>query len=98
GNMVIDAVTDRLFGKPYDRDGRIAASGMVLEHVVSDVLRLPFLRRKPPKTTGREEFGREFTQQFIKPWGRAARPAVVATATALTACSIADALRRFVLH
>ncbi len=29
GNMVIDAVTDRLFGKPYDRDGRIAASGRV---------------------------------------------------------------------
>ena len=34
GNMVIDAVTDRLFGQPYDRDGRIAASGAVLEPVV----------------------------------------------------------------
>ena len=31
GNMVIDAVTDHLFGKPYDRDGKIAASGTVLE-------------------------------------------------------------------
>ncbi len=98
GNMVIDAVTDQLFGKPYDRDGRIAASGAVLEHVVSEVLRSPFFRRKPPKTTGREEFGREFAQQFIKRCGRAAKPDVVATATALTARSIADALQRFVLH
>src|SRR6266481_8138118 len=41
GNMVIDAVTDHFFGKPYDCDGRIAASGTVLEHVVNDVLRGP---------------------------------------------------------
>ena len=97
GNMVIDAVTDRLFGKPYDRDGRIAATGSVLEDVVSGVLRLPFFHQKPPKTAGREEFGREFVRQFLKRCGRAPKADVVATATSLTACSIADALRRFVL-
>jgi anhydro-N-acetylmuramic acid kinase len=97
GNMVIDGVTDRLFGQPYDRDGRIAASGGVLEPVVAEVLRLPFFRRKPPKTAGREEFGREFAQRFGKRCGRASKADVVTTATALTARSIADALRRFVL-
>jgi anhydro-N-acetylmuramic acid kinase len=97
GNMVIDAVTDRLFAKAYDRDGRIAASGAVLERVVSDVLRLSFFRRKPPKTAGREEFGREFAQEFTRRCGRANKADVVATATALTARSIADALRVFVL-
>jgi anhydro-N-acetylmuramic acid kinase len=97
GNMVIDAVTERLFGQPYDRDGRIAASGAVLKRVVSEILRRPFFRRPPPKTAGREEFGREFAQQFIKSCGRARKADVVATATALTARSIADALRRFVL-
>jgi anhydro-N-acetylmuramic acid kinase len=97
GNMVIDAVTDRLFGKPYDRDGRIAAAGTVLEDVVSGVLRLPFFHQKPPKTAGREEFGREFVRQFLKRCGRAPKVDVVATATSLTARSIADALRRFVL-
>ena len=97
GNMVIDAVTDRLFGQPYDLDGRIAATGRVLDRVISDVLRLPFFRRKPPKTAGREEFGREFAQQFIKRCRRASKVDVVATATALTARSIADALSRFVL-
>ncbi len=98
GNMVIDGVTDRLFGKPYDRDGRIAVSGTVMDDVVSDSLRLPFFRHKPPKTAGREEFGREFAQQFIRRCGRANKADVVATATALTARSIADALRRFVLR
>jgi anhydro-N-acetylmuramic acid kinase len=98
GNMVIDAVTQRLFGKTYDRDGRIAGSGVVLDRVITDVLRGPFFRRKPPKTAGREEFGREFTHEFIRHCGRVDKRDIVATATALTARSIADALRRFVVR
>ena len=97
GNMVIDAVTERLFGKPFDRDGRIAASGAVNERVVSSFLRAGFFRRKPPKTAGREEFGTEFVREFLRLCGRADKNDVVATATALTARSIADSLRRFVL-
>ena len=97
GNMLIDAVTDRLFGRPYDGDGRIAASGAILIPVISDLLRLPFFRRKPPKSAGREEFGREFARRFVNRCGRASKPDVVATATALTARSIADAISRFVL-
>jgi anhydro-N-acetylmuramic acid kinase len=97
GNMVIDAVIEKLFGQRFDRDGRVAATGVVLEHVVAHVLRLPFFRRRPPKTAGREEFGREFVQEFIKRCGRISKHDVVATATALTARSITDALRRFVL-
>jgi anhydro-N-acetylmuramic acid kinase len=98
GNMVIDEVTQRLFDKPYDRDGRIASSGAVLDGVIKDVLRAPFFRRTPPKTAGREEFGREFTQEFIRRCGRVDKRDIVATATALTAKSIADALRRFVVR
>jgi anhydro-N-acetylmuramic acid kinase len=98
GNMVIDAVTQRLLHQPYDRDGRIAASGAVMDRVINDVLRTSFFRRKPPKTSGREEFGREFVQQFIRRCGRVDKRDIVATATALTARAIADALRRFVLR
>jgi len=97
GNMVIDAVTERLFGKPYDRDGRFAAAGSVMEGVAEDLLRQPFFRKKPPKTAGREEFGREFVQAFLRRCGRAAKTDVVATATALTARSIGDAVRRFMV-
>src|SRR5208283_3985373 len=52
GNMVIDAVTEKLFGRPYDRGGRIAASGMVLEPVLERVLQQRFFRAQPPKTAG----------------------------------------------
>jgi anhydro-N-acetylmuramic acid kinase len=96
GNMVIDAMTDRFFGKSYDRNGKIAASGSVLDHVLQDVLGAPFFGQKPPKTAGREEFGREFVQGFIRRCGRADGRDVVATATALTAHSIAHAIARFV--
>jgi anhydro-N-acetylmuramic acid kinase len=98
GNMVIDAVTEQLFHKPYDRDGRIAASGTVLEKVVRSILRAPFFRQKPPKTAGREEFGREFATDFVRRCGHAPKADIVATATALTARSIADAVRKFVVR
>jgi anhydro-N-acetylmuramic acid kinase len=98
GNMVIDAVTERFFGKPYDREGRIAASGKTLEPVIHQILRRPFFLRKPPKTAGREEFGREFVTEFLRLCRRARKHDVVATATALTAESVAQAVKRFVLR
>lgn len=94
GNMVIDAVAERLFGRAFDRGGRIAARGQVLEKVLGEVLDQPFFRRRPPKTAGREEFGREFVAQFLGRCGRARKEDAVATATALTARSIAGAIRR----
>jgi anhydro-N-acetylmuramic acid kinase len=86
-------VTEHLFSKPFDRDGRIAGRGRVLDVVVSELLRRPFFRRRPPKTAGREEFGREFVAEFLRRCRRARKEDVVATATALTAYSIADAAR-----
>jgi anhydro-N-acetylmuramic acid kinase len=97
GNMVIDAAMQRFFHKPYDRDGRVAGSGAVLDRVVADILHEPFFRQRPPKTAGREEFGREFSEKFVRRCRRTPSRDVVATATALTARSIADALQRFVL-
>jgi len=97
GNMVIDALTQELFKKPFDRDGKIAASGEVLEQVLAHFLRFPFFNSKPPKTAGREEFGREFVDDFLRLCQRGRNQDVIATATALTARSIADAIRRFVL-
>jgi anhydro-N-acetylmuramic acid kinase len=98
GNMVIDAVTEKLFGKRYDRNGRIAASGRVLDSVVAQLVQASFFRRKPPKTSGREEFGSAYTREFLRRCGRADKRDVVATATALTARSIVDAVERFVVR
>jgi anhydro-N-acetylmuramic acid kinase len=90
GNMVIDAVTERLFHRPFDRDGRVASRGQMLEAVLAQLQRAPFFRLRPPKTAGREQFGREYVSQFLRLCGRAKKEDVVATATALTARSIAE--------
>jgi anhydro-N-acetylmuramic acid kinase len=93
GNMVIDAVTERLFHQPFDRDGRIAARGRVLEDALRWALARPFFRRPPPRTAGREEFGREFVAQFLRHCRGARREDVVATATDLTARSVLGSIK-----
>ncbi|HTK96073.1 MAG TPA: anhydro-N-acetylmuramic acid kinase [Terriglobales bacterium] len=95
GNMVIDACMQQLFRREYDREGRVAAAGKPIERVLRDVLRQAFFQAKPPKSAGREEFGREFAREFIRRCGRARKEDIVATATALTARSIASAVSRF---
>jgi anhydro-N-acetylmuramic acid kinase len=82
GNMLIDALAEQLFGQPCDRDGKIAASGRVLEDALNRFLNDAFFREKPPKTTGREQFGREFAREFLhgcRPGTTKARPKISAT-------------------
>jgi anhydro-N-acetylmuramic acid kinase len=97
GNMVIDAVTQKLYGRPFDLGGKIAASGEVNETVVARILRRAYFRKKPPKTAGREEFGQEFAREFLQDCRRSPKQDIVTTATALTARSIAEAVERFVI-
>jgi len=96
GNMVLDALAERLLHKSYDRDGRTAAMGTVLEAVLKNSLTAPFFLAKPPKTAGREEFGREFAAEFLRACGRASKQDILATATALTSHSIAKAIKNFI--
>jgi anhydro-N-acetylmuramic acid kinase len=97
GNMVIDAVCQELFGLPMDKGGKLAARGKVLEDVVAEAMKDEFFRRKgrhvdAPRTAGREQFGREYVRQFLQRCGQANKHDVLATATALTAYSIAEAI------
>lgn len=99
GNMVMDAVAQKLFRKSYDRNGAIAAKGNVLDAVVQQMLRGRYFAIQPPKTAGREEFGREYAAAFLAACRRVSRKPedALATATALTAESIARSFERFVL-
>lgn len=99
GNMVIDAFALELYGKPFDRNGAIAARGAVIEPVLAHAMRNPYFRMAPPRATGREQFGREYAAQLLAACGRhSSKPEdALATATALTAESIADSYQRFAL-
>jgi anhydro-N-acetylmuramic acid kinase len=98
GNMAIDQLMEQLYQRRYDRDGRVAASGRVLNDVLDWAMRAGFFTQAPPRTAGREQFGREFVAAFLRRCRRAKPEDIVATATALTARSIGDALRKFVIR
>ena len=101
GGMLIDALVARLTSGRLgmDRDGKVAARGLVDDAMLTELMRGPYFRRKPPKSTGREEFGAHYLDAILQSTrGRAMKPDdLVATVTALTARSIADACRRFIL-
>jgi anhydro-N-acetylmuramic acid kinase len=95
GNMVMDELV-RSFsrgGRRFDANGRLAARGRVCDAVLADWLSLPFFRRRPPKSCGREEFGRAFVAEALRRHARRRlRPEDwLATALALTIESIARA-------
>ena len=100
GVAVIDAVVRALDpSRRYDDGGRIAAQGRVLAMVIEQLLAEPYFAAEPPKSTGRELFDAAYVQRFIA-LCRAGEGTVdadiVATATAFTAATIADAYRRFI--
>ena len=99
GNMVIDAVMRQITRgrRRYDRDGRMAARGNVNRGLLKEMLRHPFLRRRPPKSTGREQFGEFYSEWFHREaQHRGLAPEdMIATATAFTAATIAQAYRKF---
>jgi anhydro-N-acetylmuramic acid kinase len=98
GNMMIDCLVSILTDgkRHFDKDGRAAAAGKINEFMLFELMRHKFIRKSPPKTTGREEFGMQFATEFYNRVKIAMRPAdIVATATAFTAKSIADAYMQF---
>ena len=97
-NMVIDALMTLCYERGYDRNGIIAARGRVLDSVLQEFLVLPYFSAPPPKSAGREEFGREFSARFLARCKKVSRlpEDAVATATALTACTIRLAWEKFV--
>lgn len=100
GNMPIDAVTGILSsGKlSFDDKGAWAAQGKVSKHLLGTLMAHPYLRRKPPKTTGREEFGEIFVKKLLRDARGLRLPPedILATTTMFTAASIAHSYKRFI--
>lgn len=96
-NMIIDALVGHFFpGKTYDEDGGIAASGEVLAAVLDEWMAMPYISAKPPKSTGRELFGRQFVDEVLAKHGDRSAADLIATATEFTAQSLVENLRAHV--
>lgn len=99
GNMVIDGLVRTLTGKEIDEGGKMARRGKVDAALLSELMRHPFIRRKPPKSTGREVFGASMVATILQATRMRRLPPedLVATATAFTASTISENIRRFIL-
>lgn len=96
GNALIDAAVELVTGgsEHFDRDGVRADRGMVDDSLLETLLTEPYYDAMPPKTTGKELFNRGYLERVLQ--GRTlADDDIVATVTAVTARTIADALDSF---
>ena len=100
GNMLIDELVWRATKgrQRFDEGGRIAASGQVSAELLALFLQDAFYWQRPPKSTGREVYGKAFADRFVREGGKLqlAVPDLIATATALTARTIGIAYREHV--
>jgi anhydro-N-acetylmuramic acid kinase len=102
GNMLMDALVWHFTRRKqkYDRGARLARQGQVNEPLLKELLRDPYLKLGPPKSTGREYYGRAYFQELLRlgKKHRAGPNDLIRTTTEFTVASVVDALKRFVLR
>ena len=100
-NMLIDALVAHFTHnrQRYDKDARLAQQGRSIPALVDELMRDPYLKLAPPKSTGREYYGRTYVEKLLRLGRRhKAKPNdLIRAATIFSALSIVDALNRFVV-
>ncbi len=94
-NMVLDGATRLLYGKSYDRNGAIARSGKVIDELFHKLAKTPYLKKRPPKSAGRTEFGDAFLKEMLKGFENARKKDIIATLNKFVAFTVFDAYKRF---
>jgi anhydro-N-acetylmuramic acid kinase len=102
GNMLMDALVWHFTRRKqkFDRGARFARQGKVNAKLLEELLRDPYLRLGPPKSTGREYYGRVYFQELLrmgKKYGAGSND-LIRTTTEFTVASVVQALKRFVLR
>ena len=100
GNMLIDGLVQHFTRgrQSFDEDARLAKSGRINHFLIHRLLRDPYLKKAPPKSTGREYYGSAYVQDLVALClrNKIRSSDLIYTATAFTALSIINALHRFV--
>jgi len=100
-NMLIDALVAHFTRgrQRFDKDARLARSGRSIPALLDELMRDPYLKLAPPKSTGREYYGHAYVKKILALGKKhRAQPAdLIRAATMFTALSVVDALNRFVL-
>ncbi|KFM98520.1 anhydro-N-acetylmuramic acid kinase [Bacillus clarus] len=96
GNMIIDEVCYQLFNRPYDKNGEIAKNGEIVEEILTYCMDHPFLKMSPPKSTGREQFGKEFVKELLNRFKQHSKENILTTVTMFTANTIVHQYKEFI--
>jgi len=96
GNMLIDTLMWQMYGTKLDEAGRVARSGVIIPSLLRWLVHHPYLRKRPPKSTGREMFGGQFVDQILRRAKGVKRQDIIATASAFTTLAVYDGYVRFI--
>jgi len=100
-NMLIDAMVSHFTRgrQRFDENARLSSQGRSIPPLLDDLLRDPYLKLAPPKSTGREYYGHAYLKKLLALGRRhRAKPNdLIRAATIFTALSVVDALNRFVI-
>lgn len=96
GNMIIDYLMNKLFGKKFDKDGKVSAKGKIIEGLFHYICESDkFYRSKPPKSTGREVYGVNFSEKILSNAKGISKEDIIATVTDFTAYTIHYNAKKF---
>jgi len=99
GNMLIDSAMQELFNKSFDMSGASARKGKLSQNLLNKIIKLDnFVRKAPPKSTGREEYGRQFLQKVLDSakMEKLGANDVIHTLTEFTARSVYENYKNFI--
>ncbi|MGG0333852.1 anhydro-N-acetylmuramic acid kinase AnmK [Priestia aryabhattai] len=96
GNMMIDEACQQLFNVSFDENGRLAAGGKIISGLLEDCMNHDYMKLSPPKSTGRELFGTQYTRRLLEKYGKHKKEDLLATITMFTASSIVHHYETFI--
>jgi anhydro-N-acetylmuramic acid kinase len=96
GNMLIDGLTQIYFKKPFDKNGAFAKKGKVNESLINFLLKDKYYMSAPPKSTGREHYGKDYLTKIISKAGRMNRYDILRTVAEFTAYTIYYNYKNFI--
>jgi len=99
GNMIIDNAVETLTnGKmDFDKDGKMAGKGEVSQKLLTEMMNHSFIKKTPPKSTGRADFGKRYTEKIVKKGKKMnlSKNDIITTITSFTALAIIDSYQKY---
>ncbi|MGO9482652.1 MAG: anhydro-N-acetylmuramic acid kinase [Candidatus Kryptoniota bacterium] len=95
GNMLVDQLMKILYNKGLDQNGAIASSGVIQKEILNYLMTDAFVIGAPPKSTGRERYGKDYVKNIMEKFSKCRKEDFVATATEFTPAAVHENFKRY---